>query len=319
MQALFAILLLLPQQTEIRISGATRYKQHSLVRLQAEGADGKAAILWRVHPSRSVDRATTSRNLLQFAAPPGRYQVELLVISNRDGGLDVQEVFTEIEIEGGAESPPPEGKLDPVGAIGRIQFGSAGCTATVVGPRRADGKWDVLTAAHCVSGVGARGRLTMKDGRSLDIKVVVHQRTPDVAWCVTEQAVADMPHAMLADRNPEPDTGIWHMGYGVDKPGNREEGIITEGENRDGQLRMLLSVSSGDSGGGIFRKDTNELVSVVCCTSGIGRRASMWGCSTEAARRARPSSTSKLDGWNPVPIPICWKPLPIPVRSEGGD
>jgi hypothetical protein len=207
--------------------------------------------------------------------------------------------------------PPGDGKLDPVNAIGRIRFGNAGCTATVIGPRRADGRWDVLTAAHCVSGVGARGSMAMKDGRTIGIRVVAHHKTPDVAWCVTDDVIADLPYALIAERNPAVGTAIWHMGYGVDKPGNRETGTVAAGENAQGQLRMILSVSSGDSGGGIFRVDTNELVSVVCCTSGMGRQVSMWGCSAEVARRTRPKVTEDADE--------AWVPVPIPLRPWPGD
>jgi hypothetical protein len=295
----------------IRIGGETKYKPHSLVRLKAEGVDAKAALLWRVYPSKDVQRATSPRGVLEFAAHPGTYEVELLVITNTDGVLSVEEARTSVTIESCTPVPPvppkpdpkpPEGgKLDPVNALGRIRFGNAGCTATVIGPRRPDGRWDVLTAAHCVSGVGARGTLTLKDNRSFGIRVVAFHKTPDVAW---------------------------HMGFGVDKPGNREDGTVAERENGQGQLRMVLSVSSGDSGGGIFRADTNELVSVVCCTSGMARKVSMWGCSAEVARRTRPKPADDADeAWVPVPIPICkdgkredagtgeWTPHPIPIRT----
>jgi hypothetical protein len=145
-----------------------------------------------------------------------------------------------------------------------------------------------------------------------------------VAWCVTDDEVKDLPYALIAAKNPEPGTAIWHMGFGVDKPGNREEGTVAEGENAQGQLRMILSVSSGDSGGGIFRADTNELVSVVCCTSGMAQRVSMWGCSAEVARRTRPKAAEDAgEAWVPVPIPLRpwpadfnaeWRPVPIPIR-----
>ena len=303
----------------IRIGGGTKYAPHSLVRLKAEGVDAKAAILWRVYPSKDVQRATSPRGVLEFAAHPGHYEVELLVITNTDGTLSVEEARVSVTIESCTPVPPeppkpdpkpdpkpPEGgKLDPVGALGRIRFGNAGCTATVIGPRRPDGRWDVLTAAHCVSGVGARGTLSLKDGRSFGLRVVAHHTTPDVAWCVTDDEVADIPYAMIAAKNPEPGTPIWHMGYGVDKPGNREDGVVSERENAPGQLRMTLSVSSGDSGGGIFRADTNELVSVVCCTSGMAKKVSMWGCSAEVARRTRPRPADDAEeAWVPVPIPI---------------
>jgi len=304
----------------LKIAGNAAYPAHSLVRLRAEGQDAKAGLLWRVYPSIGVQRATTARNLMEFAAPPGSYEVELLAVAaGPEGELKIEEARLTVTI-GTPEPKPPvptppmpgDGKLDPVAALGRIRFGNAGCTATVIGPRRPDGKWDVLTAAHCVAGEGARGTMTLKDGRSLAIRVVGHYKTPDLAWCVTEEAVADLPYAKLAPKNPEPSTAIWHMGYGVDKPGNREDGVVSAAENGDGQLRMSLSVSSGDSGGGIFRADSNELISVVCCTSGLGRTTAMWGGSADAARRTRPKAAEADAAWLPVPMPLRIEPkLPL--------
>ena len=102
-----------------------------------------------------------------------------------------------------------------------------------------------------------------------------------------------------------------------------EDGRITGAETSDGQLQMELSVSSGDSGGGIFRADTNELVSVVCCTTERGRKTLMFGGSTEQAAKLRPASKTD-DAWEPIAIPVCtkrtdaeWQPLDIPLyRSK---
>jgi hypothetical protein len=110
------------------------------------------------------------------------------------------------------------------------------------------------------------------------------------------------------------------MGYGIDRPGNREDGRVTGAETPDGQLQMELSVSSGDSGGGIFRSDTNELVAVVCCTTDRGRKTLMYGGSAERAGRMRPVSQMDEE-WEPLAIPICvarttdteWEPLDIPL------
>ncbi len=141
----------------VKIVGETKYKLHALVRLKAEGIDAKAALLWRVHPSKDVQKATSPRGVLEFAAHPGVYEVELLVITNANDALQVEEARVTIEIESCGPAPPKpdpkppgDGKLDPVAALGRIRFGNAGCTATVIGPRRPDGKWDVLTAAECL-------------------------------------------------------------------------------------------------------------------------------------------------------------------------
>jgi hypothetical protein len=343
--AMILVILLLTSvsaQTPVvpRIVGETKYKPHGLVRLQADGVDAKAAILWRVHPSTGVHKATNPRGLLEFAAPHGSYEVELLVITSQpDGSLSIAEARASVTIESCHDTPPPKdkeqpkpqggGKLDPVNALSRIRFGNAGCTATVIGPRRVDGKWDVLTAAHCLGGIGQRGTMFMKDGRQLSVRVLGHYKASDVCWLVTEDEVPDMPYAMLAEKNPEPMTAVWHMGYGIDNPGNKEEGIVAERANSDGQLRMILSVSSGDSGGGIFRKDTNEVIATVCCTSGMAQKVSMWGGCAEFAGKVRPKPADDSEGardWTPLPIPICgnrdgvkdWTPLPIPIRQETG-
>jgi hypothetical protein len=205
--------------------------------------------------------------------------------------------------------PPPSTQADPVGATGRLRFGSSGCTATVIGPRRADGRWDVLTASHCTGGVGARGTMTMKDGRAIPVVVTARETSSDISWMVTEGVVESLPHAFLAANNPAAETGVWHMGYGVDVPGNREEGRIL-GATLQGQLAMELSVSSGDSGSGIFRRDTNELVAVVCCTTRKGAKVTMYGGSCERAAQLKPPIRTDTGG--------SWEPMDIPIVKVGG-
>lgn len=283
-----------------RITGAVQYPAHSLVKLRAENVQAGSAVLWRVSPRADVQRATTKPELLEFAAPPGAYEVELLVMRQADGGgLSVEEVFSKVTVGDGKTDPPAKpgaGKLDPVNALGRIQFGNSGCTATVIGPRRSDGRWDVLTASHCMSGVGAKGTLKTKDGRTLGVRVVVHQADPDLAWMVTEDAtLSDLSYANLAAANPAVGVKVWHMGYGIDKPGNREDGTVAGTEDANGQIRFTLSVSPGDSGGGILRADTNELVGTVCCTAGLARKTSMWAASPASCRKARPGAVRLED------------------------
>jgi hypothetical protein len=188
--------------------------------------------------------------------------------------------------------PPPEKPLpkpDPRAALGRLTVGTSGCTVTVIGPRRADGRWDLLTASHCIPGRMTKGSVKMPDGRMLAVTVTVREPGSDLAWLVTDEKVESLPYANLAAKAPEPGVAIWHAGYGVDRPGNVEEGVVLAGESRDRQLSMDLSVSSGDSGGGIFRKDTAQLVAVVCCTRAIGRRATMFGGSSVRAIELRPT------------------------------
>lgn len=286
-----------------KIVGKEKWLPYTLVRLSADGLDEKAGLLWRVYPM--VDRATTPRGVLEFVAAPGEYRVELLAITQKDGVIDVKEAFKIVTIEGKEpEKPaPPKGNATPRAALGRILFGNAGCTATVIGPRRGDGRWDVLTASHCVSGVGSTGVFTASDGRKFPVRCTAYEKKSDLAWLVTD-VVENLPFAYLAKTNPAPGTKIWHAGFGVHNPGNLEKGEVA-GSNPDGMLAMRLSVSSGDSGGGIFREDTGEVISAVCCTQSRNTYTTMYGGSCETAWRLRPHVAAlDTDPWHPVEIPL---------------
>lgn len=98
---------------EVKIVGELKYKPYQLVRLRAEGADPKAALLWRIHPE-SVDRATCPKGSIEFCATPGRYRVELIAISvGADGALSVEEDRKELTI-GEPSKPIPPMPVDPV-------------------------------------------------------------------------------------------------------------------------------------------------------------------------------------------------------------
>lgn len=198
---------------------------------------------------------------------------------------------------------PPEPKADAPAAIARITFGNSGCTATIIAPRRTDGKWDVMTAAHCITRIGQHGTMRLKDGRTSGVVVTALNTNADVAWLVTETNSETYPFALLASTSPAVGSKVWHAGYGVDAPGNREDGTVEAGPDSNGQLRFRLSVSSGDSGGGICLNEKNEVVAAVCCTTAKGQVAQVWGCSPEAAHRAKPT-TMALDGWEPLDIPL---------------
>jgi len=197
----------------------------------------------------------------------------------------------------------PDVKADPLAAIARIQFGRNMCSATVIGPRREDGKWWVLTASHCIEGQEKKGTMRMKDGRTLGIVVVATNSKADYCWCLTESAKEELPFARVATYDPVPGVKVWHAGYGSDKPANREDGTVAAEENNEAQLQFSLSVSPGDSGGGIFRSDTGELVSCVCCTTGLARKATVWGASTRAIRVGRADVAFERDAQGfPVPV-----------------
>lgn len=306
------------QQVKLLVQEIGVVGPYKLVRVSVEGADPKALLKWRVSPKKGVDRATTPRGLLEFVAPPGTYDIDLEIITiNAAGDLEGEEHSVSVVIAPCCPpkpidppvvppAPPKGGKLDAPAALAKIYFAPYGCTATVIGPRRPDGKWDLVSAAHCIAhvGVGSKGSAKLPDGREFKIVVTALDKASDVSWLVTDDVIEDMPYANLASENPPVGTKVWHAGYGVDKPGNREEGVVTQAENSDGQLKFSLSVSSGDSGGGIFRADTNELVATVCCTLSRGSQATMWGGSVKRARALRPKSTQAEFTWEPIPMPL---------------
>ncbi len=210
-------------------------------------------------------------------------------------------------------APMPEPKPEPPrkptptpdapAALVRIQIGNAGCTATVMGPRREDGRWWLLTAAHCTRAVGDRGSARLKDGRTFGFHVATREPNADVAWLVSETNSDEYPFAVLAATSPAVGSKVWHAGYGVDRPGNREDGTVEAGPDQNGQVRFRLSVSSGDSGGGICLNERNEVISPVCCTTAKGQMAQVWGASPEACARARPTVMA-LEGWDPIDVPL---------------
>lgn len=189
-------------------------------------------------------------------------------------------------------------------ALVQIQFGGAGCTATFVWPQLPDGRWQAMTAAHCVKGQPSSGVAVLKDGRRLRMVVQGHWDEPDVAWLITELPVESVPYAMLAKADGEPGDKIWHAGYGTDRPGNREEGTVTTRSNPQGQCEYELSVSHGDSGGGIALNSNGEVLSPVCCTTAIARKGRVWGCSPVIARKFRPLPTPAFEEWTPIDIPL---------------
>lgn len=201
-------------------------------------------------------------------------------------------------------NPPPEPKPDTLAAIGKIQFGNAGCSATIIGPRRSDGKYDVLTAAHCVSGQPGSGLMQLRSGKQFGVSVVTSERSSDVCWLVTDGLHGELPFALIADSLPAANDPVWHAGFGVNVPGNRVDGIVVNPENSQGQTQFYMEVSSGDSGGGVALDKSGRILSSVCCTEIRGQRANCWGCSVNSIRKTRPKNVSTSFDWTPIDLPL---------------
>lgn len=197
---------------------------------------------------------------------------------------------------------PPQ-VADALKAIGKIQFGNAGCSGTIIAPSLADRRWLILSAQHCVNNQPKKGVFITRDGKRFGIEVLKTDPTSDVAWMVTTEPHDEMPFAYLADDLPKAGDKVWHAGYGVDIPGNREDGKVVEPENSRGQTQFDLSVSSGDSGGGIAVNGQGKIISCVCCKNIDPRSRQMWGASILSIRKNMPTILTADADWTPIPVP----------------
>lgn len=226
----------------------------------------------------------------------------VLFLLFRSSGCELPEVKFPDQ---GRKPPRLIPRADPVAAIGRISMGNVGCTATIIGPIDDDDKEiAILTAAHCIK-QGQSGTMVLKDGRKFSFKCVSRDAASDAAWLVAPRPEGAVPFALLAKGPPEKGAAVWHQGYGVDKPGNLEKGTY-QGVSSDGrQLVFHLSVSSGDSGGGIIATEAGEVLSPVCCTQRLSGPGQVWGATPMASAAIRPGNVAEVseeERYNPVII-----------------
>lgn len=100
-------------QAEPEIQGKREYAPYTLVRLQVTGVPTKTGFLWRVYPP-SIDRASTSKDILQFAAAPGTYDVEVLLVSvDGEGNPSLDSIQTRVVIGTTPPGPTPPGPTPP--------------------------------------------------------------------------------------------------------------------------------------------------------------------------------------------------------------
>jgi len=198
---------------------------------------------------------------------------------------------------------PPAPAPRPWDAIGKIQIGSYGCTATLIEGRHSDGTYDAVSAAHCIPQNIRNGIMRMDNGKQFGIVVMAVDAKSDCAWLRTVGDVGVLPTCQLAESLPAPGEPVWHGGYGEHIPRNKEHGTVVNPTNGKGQTQYFLNVSSGDSGGGIICDRTGRLLSTVCCTTSRNSKADVWGCDIERIRELRPKDTVSAFEWQPVEIP----------------
>lgn len=207
---------------------------------------------------------------------------------------------------------------NPADAIGRITIGNSGCTASIIGPIASDDtKIHILSAAHCVK-LGAKGRMRLKDGREMTITCVSRDDTSDAAWFEADKPSGEVPNVALATTVPQDGSAIWHQGYGIDKPNNREVGVFRGVTVGRPQYVFDLSVSPGDSGGGIVLNARGEVLSPVCCTTKLSGRGTVWGATSLAAEKIRPKilrSDDTYEVFHPVQTTLTSE-WPSPISEE---
>jgi len=186
-------------------------------------------------------------------------------------------------------------KKKPADAITLLRGQGWMCSGTIIGPVEQDDKYvDILTAAHCVK-VGQTCRVILKDGRTLAAKCVSRDAGPDVAWLRAERPDGSIPYLLMCDVPPPPGSAVWHQGYGIDKPDNKEEGTVTAIATSRQQVQYRLSVSPGDSGGGIILTADGKVISPVCCTTRLGGMGDVWGGTPAAAAAIRPKRDATFE------------------------
>lgn len=192
-------------------------------------------------------------------------------------------------------------------AIGKLAMNGSSCSGTVVGPPRGDGKRTILSAAHCVKRVGENVTFFPRDASPVRCTVIAIDRTTDISLILTD-AASTLPYVLVADSTPSVGSPIWHAGFGQDNPANKEVGTVSSLPNTQGQVRYRLSVSPGDSGGGIMLDANGHVLSPVCCTTCLGCIGDVWGGSPENIHRMLKSNVDFLD----LP-PATMPPPPIGV------
>jgi hypothetical protein len=204
------------------------------------------------------------------------------------------------------KTPQPEEDkpaANPCDAIAKIIMSGGYCSATIVGPKREDGRWYLVSAAHCHRRVGEEVTVVLRNGISFGARVIAINRKSDCSILLTDQSHDKLPWLRIADTYEIGDK-VFHCGYGVHIPGNREDGYIVAKENADLQIRYRLSVSQGDSGGGIVATKTGELLSPVCCTTRLNGVGDVWGASPRVIRSMITHPTNFLDDLKPISMPV---------------
>lgn len=198
------------------------------------------------------------------------------------------------------QTPAPT--TDPLQAIGKLVMAGGHCSGTVITPPDDQGQQLILSAAHCVKSVGESCQYFTRAGQMLNCRVKSIARTPDICILETDPLRAPLPYLLLAESSPPVGAAVMHAGFGVHIPGNVEKGRVLQSDTGNGQVMYELSVSPGDSGGGICLDGRGRVISPVCCTTRIAAVGQVFGGRPEEVRRMMLQPALYLDT-EPVKMP----------------
>jgi hypothetical protein len=90
---------------QLRITGDTKVREHTIARLTAEGA-ADAALIWDVDQEDKVDAIEWGSSLF-FVGPPGSYRIKCRAIRVKDGRPIAETARATVVIEAASPPPPP--------------------------------------------------------------------------------------------------------------------------------------------------------------------------------------------------------------------
>lgn len=185
----------------------------------------------------------------------------------------------------------------------RISHGRSGCSATCVGRDSVDGSYILYTAAHCVDRIGDIVTVHVDSNTRIRSTVIGLDKVSDACVIRTQPTRIRLYSSRVYSGKASNGVRVWHIGYGIDKPGNREEGSIIGYDSDRRQYMSDISVSSGDSGSGVHTVDGDYVVGTVCCTVSVGGRR--WTQFTDVQEHVRlfTSVDDMLDVWQPIQLP----------------
>lgn len=201
--------------------------------------------------------------------------------------------------------PLPDAKpsQNPVDAIGRLVMSGGYCSATPVTPLGKDRTQTVLTAAHCATAIGEVCQFYTRSGRMVKVTVKAINRDVDACLMTTEPLTEALPYLLVATETPSAGTAVFHAGFGIDNPGNVEKGKVLSPNTGHGQAMYELSVSPGDSGGGICVDSSGAILSPVCCTTRLAAVGQVYGARPEEVRKMLVTPAAFV-GVPPVQMPM---------------